>query len=218
MSQEFPPLYKAAEQSTAWPYRMLFTSGCLWLLAMVMFLYSGAGHSINTWINKYMGDVVKLPVFFASGTISVYNLGLAAGRFVCSMVVEKVGYYKVIFLSTMGGLASITLALFSPLIVLTVISLGLTGFFFGSLFPTAIAIGGSMYPGQKGFITGMLVTMAALGSMTIPAVTGLISQVVGLEQGMKSLVVWGIILLVVGTCMFRFEDKKERNQAFSGKC
>lgn|GEM_PF-1653225 len=208
--QTFPHSDGDVKQAGSWPYRMLFTSSYLWLLSMVMFLYSGAGHSINTWINKYMGDVVRLPVFFASGTLAVYNLGLASGRFACSIGAEKLGYHRVIFLSALGGLVSMVVALFSPFVVLAITGLGFTGFFFGGLFPTAIAIAGGMYPEQKGFITGMLVMTAALGSMTIPAMTGLVSQAIGLERGMRSLVIWGIALFAVGVYIYRHKQKQKR--------
>ncbi|NLO82119.1 MAG: MFS transporter [Clostridiales bacterium] len=205
--QTFPRRAEAGQKTQIWAFREIYTSACVWLLALIMFLYSGSGYSINTWINKYMGDVVKLPVFLASGTLAIYNLGLALGRFVCSMVSERLGYNRVILLSSLGGAMSITLALFCKWVPLTIIGLGFTGFFFGSLFPTAIAIGGGMYPDKKGAITGILVMTAALGGMTVPAITGVISDAVGVGLGMKSLLFWSIAMVVAGAWIFAYRNK-----------
>lgn len=207
--QVFPDTYRTVERSRSISFKCFFGSLNVWLLAMIMFLYSGAGHSINTWVNKYMGDVVKLSVLFASGSLAIYNLGLALGRFVCSLIAENMGYYRLMLFSTIGGLGAIVLALFSHSVIIMMIGLGLTGFFFGGLFPTAIAIGGQLYPKQKGGITGVLVMMAALGSMTIPAVTGVLSQLIGMDRGMKSLVVWGV-LMVLTAYISRYYDQRNR--------
>jgi predicted membrane channel-forming protein YqfA (hemolysin III family) len=51
---------------------------------------------------------------------------------------------------------------------------------------------------------------AALGSMTIPAMTGLVSQAIGLERGMRSLVIWGIALFAVGVYIYRHKQKQKR--------
>ncbi len=172
-------------------------SGIILLLGLVMFLYSGVGHTLNTWINKYMGDVVNFPVFFAAGSLAIYNMGLTAGRFVCSLMADKVRYNRLILITSLLSLGSILLALLSRNGGVIVLGLALTGFFFGGLFPTVIAISGRMYPERRGTVTGLLIMMAAFGSMTIPALSGFASQWWGLENSMRLLPVLVLILVIV---------------------
>ena len=178
-------------------------SWVLLLLGLVMFLYSGVGHTLNTWINKYMGDVVHFPVFFAAGSLAVYNLGLTAGRFTCGLIGDRVRLKRLIFITSVCSLAAISVALFSSSGGVIVVSLGLTGFFFGGLFPAAISIAGRMLPDRRGTVTGLLIMMAALGSMTIPAVSGFVSQGFGLQRSMQTLPLLVLVLVAVAAALQR---------------
>lgn len=178
-------------------------SWVLLFLGLVMFLYSGVGHTLNTWINKYMGDVVQFPVFFAAGSLAVYNLGLTTGRFACGLIGDRIRLNRLILITSLCSLAAICVALFSSSGGIIVVGLGLTGFFFGGLFPAVIAIAGRMMPDRRGTVTGLLIMMAALGSMTIPAVSGFASQGIGLQRSMQALPFLVLVLVAVAAALQR---------------
>ncbi|WP_165000874.1 MFS transporter [Xylanivirga thermophila] len=177
-------------------------------LGLILFIYSGVGQSINTWINKYMGDVVNFPIFFAAGTLAIYNLGITLGRLFSSFISEKIGYYRWILYASIGSLVGIVMAFMAGVGIIIVIGLFITGFFFGGLFPTVIAIAGNIYPNNKGAITGGLVTIAAIGSMSVPAIIGFMSQDGSLQSSVKWLIALVALMVIIVSIM---QYKKKEN-------
>jgi len=150
-----------------------------------------------------MGDVVNFEVFLAAGTLSIYNLGLAMGRYVNSIVSEKIGPVKSILFSSIGALLFILLSLFNTNAIIIVAALTVVGFFFGGLTPTAMAIVGQLYPKRIGTVSGVLTMAGSLGSMVIPAVVGWLADLWNLADGMKSLTITAIILSIVALKLYR---------------
>lgn len=187
--------------------KMLLRTGgsTFFLLALVMFIYTGSGHTINTWITKYLQEIVDLPVFIAAGIFAVYNLGLTLGRLICSLTVEKVGYERIILYSASGALLTYTVALSAHNGVLAAVCLGLTGLFFGGLFPTATAVACRLFPKNVGSVSGFLVVAAALGSMVIPALTGTFSQMFGIGRGLWFVFPFLVVLLAAAILLMRRE-------------
>jgi MFS family permease len=199
IAQSFPEPDKkiGRKKNAVVQVKSLFNSGTLLMVLMIAFLYSGVGHSINTWINKYMGDVIRLSTFFAAGSLAIYNLGITMGRMACSFAAEKIESRRILMIGAAGGLFSIIFVLFSHWGIIIIMGLGLTGFFFGGLLPTSVAIAGQMYPERTGTMTGVIMMMGALGSMTIPAATGVVSQWIGLENSLKALTGLVVILTLI---------------------
>ncbi len=191
--QTFPA--KTVNHQSLQRFSGLLSIGLL-ALGIVIFIYSGVGHSLNTWISSYMRDIAHVPVFLATGTLAIYNLGITLGRLVTSFASKKLDDTILILIMSILSLASISLALFSTSGAVIILCLGFTGFFFGGLFPTVIAIAGRLYPERRGTITGLLVMAASLGSMTIPASTGFLAHSWGLTVSLRLSIILIFVLVL----------------------
>jgi len=201
--QQFPQIEKS--NNSPFNFKGMLSFSVL-LLAGVIFLYSGVGHSLNTWIHRYIEEISGLAVFFAASSLAFYNFGLTSGRFVCSFFTEKLGYKKTILILSCLSFCAILLALLSRTDFLVVLGFGLTGFFFGGLFPTTIAIACNLFPEQRGTITGVLITLAALGSMTIPVSIGYLAEFYTLLFSFRILIIYVAALIVISLLLYRQEQ------------
>ena len=208
----------AKNESGKTPWSAVLRTGGLTLLLLggVMFIYTGSGHTINTWISKYLQEIVDLPIWLAAWVFAVYNLGLTAGRLVCGLIVEKIGYERVILFSALGALLSVTMALSVRNGTAAALALGLTGFFFGSLFPTATAIAGKMFPRNVATVSGILVVAAALGSMVLPAAAGAMAQWLDMEKALWFLSPLMGVLVLIALVLNR--RRKRVNTADQNQC
>ena len=182
------------------------SSGVFLLLAAIITLYSGAGHSLNAWVNKYMLDIVRFPAFFAAGTLAVYNMGLTAGRLLCGLFIDKVGSRQVLRIGAAGALFSISAALLSSDSIIIVTMLFATGIFFGGLFPTTITVAVCKYPDKVATVTSALILAAAAGSMTMPALIGYLSSLRGLAEGIRFIII-PVILLTAAAFTMKTEKR-----------
>lgn len=176
------------------------------LLSAVILLYSGAGQSLNSWVSRYMSDIISFPAFFAAGTLAVYNVGLTLGRLLCSIYIDKAGYRFVLRAGALGSLVSITGVLFSSSSVVILISLFATGLFFGGLFPTTIIAARKLYPDKLTVITSILILAASFGVMTVPAITGFVAESAGLSGGMKIIII-PVVIMTAAAFMVKGANK-----------
>jgi fucose permease len=64
--------------------------------------------------------------------------------------------------------------------------------------PTALALAGDRYPGNPGTLFGMLLTLAQIGGIVLPASIGWIADAAGARAGMSLIVVsYGVIGVVI---------------------
>jgi len=204
-TQVFPTIDINMKKTDKFSFKLknIFEYNSIILIALIPLIYSGVGNSINTWINKYMGDVANFQIFMAAGTLSIYNLGLALGRFVNSIVSEKIGPVKSILFSSIGALIFTLLSLFSSNALIIVAALTMVGFFLGGLTPTAIAILGQMHPSKVGTASAVLTMAGTLGSMLIPAAVGWLADLWDIVGGMRSLTIPILILCIVAFNLYR---------------
>ncbi len=156
------------------------------LMAAIMFLYNGVAGSIIGWVNTYLGALFNFSTMQASVTLSLYSAGILVGRLFMGVVVERIGYGLALLICSIGSFLSITLAVASPVSFLAAAGFAGTGLFFSGLFPTALAVGGTLFPGAMGTVSGLLVGAAALGSMVVPWFTGLLVDVMGMKLAMAA--------------------------------
>jgi len=205
--QKFKPgKIKQIISETLKRWRTILQSPILVLLGFIMFIYIGVGNGFVGWINTYLEDTKAFSVLSASGILAIYNLGIIAGRLLCSFISDNLGYKNTILLCALGSLLFINLAVLSSSFLFILIGFGLTGFFLAGLNPTAIAYGTQLFPEMIGTVSSGLTTLAVLGGTIIPLMMGIISDHFGLQGGMMTTIGFALILLIMA--LFLRNDKQ----------
>ncbi len=178
-----------------------FNSFNFWLLAMVMFVYTGVGSGIIGWVNQYLEDVIRFSTGYASAVLALYNLGITGGRFGWSMFSDKIGYQRTILICGIGAFFSIIFATLAGSFVTVAAGYLITGFFLSSLYPTSVAYGSDIFPNKIGMISGTLITFAAIGSMVVPFLIGGIGDMLGLRWGMGGAAILVTLVILAGALL-----------------
>jgi fucose permease len=69
---------------------------------------------------------------------------------------------------------------------------GLTGVFFGPIYPMIMALGGNIYPRRLAALSGGLAAAAVAGSVVYPPLMGLMAARIGLRAGMAGAALLGL--------------------------
>lgn len=160
------------------------------VLVVVSFVYGGLSRTVLAWTNTYITDTMETSPLASMYPVILYNIGLAIGRFSSGSIV-KWPYEVVFVVGSTGSAISIIASVVSNGFALTAASLALAGLSHSVLFPTAVAWGSELLPHNVGTSTGILSMAVAAGSMTIPWLTGAISDYAGLRFGI-------LIVAIVG--------------------
>ncbi len=154
------------------------------LCASLLGVYVGTEVGIGGWLTKYMMTVRGVTLTYAGNALSVYWLGLTAGRLLLSVLSHRVREETLLVGLTFA--ASVTSC--SVLLVASpggaVICAGLTGLAFSGIFPAVIALGGRSHPHDTAGVTSVMIAGAGLGGIVFPWTMSAVADVAGLVAGM----------------------------------
>jgi fucose permease len=175
-------------QAKATPLRSKLTLA----MALMLGAYVGAEMGIGGWLSKYMVAVRGVDLSYAGTAVSLYWMGLAAGRLVLTVTSHLVSEERLVLGLTIGAAAACALGLVIPRPAPAVAAFALTGLGFSGIFPGVIALAGRYHPQNVAGITSVVITGAGLGGIIIPWVMSAIADGFGLVAGM------GFYLLMCG--------------------
>jgi fucose permease len=174
---EFPPPKAAGTSMTAGAGQVL-SQPLFWILAAMLLLYVGCEGTVWYWLNKYLTQTLNVPPQAAGTTVSLFAIGIIAGRIVSSyllgqnilapLVLTLVGSIGIAICYT-GMLMASGLGVIRLLAVLAGVSMA-------PLFPTVLAATGINFPQNTGTAIGLAVTAGWLGYVFIPPSIGYVAN------------------------------------------
>ncbi|MFI5398331.1 MAG: MFS transporter [Candidatus Binatia bacterium] len=153
-------------------------------MALMLAVYVGAEMGIGGWLSKYMVEVRGVDLSYAGTAVSLYWMGLAAGRLVLSATSQYMHEQRLVLGLTIFAAAAFAFALVTQQPGLAVAAFAVTGLGFSGIFPGVMALAGTYHPQNVAGITSVVVTGAALGGIIIPWVMSAVADGFGLVAGM----------------------------------
>jgi fucose permease len=158
-------------------------------LAAAIALYVGAELGVSTWVVRLLSNQ---PLAVATSALSIFWLGLSAGRLLSRWVAELFDYTEFTVACVLLASGSLVLAVLVPWLPLQLALYALTGLFNGPIYPMIMAIGGQLYPHRLAALSGGLTTGASFGTLIYPPLMGIMAAQVGLKVGMLGAAFLGI--------------------------
>jgi fucose permease len=151
----------------------VLTSGALWILGGVLFLFIGVESSLGAWLFTYMRLSSNASELLASWSVSVFWIGLLSGRLLGSWISQGRSTRDLTASAAFISLAGLAILSMVPsqarlqIVLVLVIGIGC-----GPLFPNAIAMGAAIFPRQVSAVTSRLIALGATGGIVIPWLVG----------------------------------------------
>jgi FHS family Na+ dependent glucose MFS transporter 1 len=163
------------ENAEAGGFGSLLRSRLIWLLAALLLLYVGVESGLGGWITVHMNRTTPLSLETAALAASGFWLALTIGRLVTVWLGMRLSGMRILAFSMGGALAgSLLLVLGIGSIPLSAAGVLLTGFSFGSIFPSVVSLTGSAFPAQPGKAMTIVNGMASIGAMVLPWLQGIL--------------------------------------------
>lgn len=168
----------------------------VWLAAFFLLLYVGGEVTMGNWSFSLLTEDRGQAALLAGWTVSGFWLGLTLGRVVLGGLARRIGDKNLIQVCLVGVLAGLLLVWLPPAslggisTVTGIVGLWLTGFSFGPIFPTTIAVMSRLVPARLlPTSIGFLGSGGSAGAAFFPWIAGILAQGVGL---------WVILPYVIG--------------------
>jgi fucose permease len=196
----FTPMPEKKEDRTSGEEKgNIFSSGILYVLASIIFLYTACEFGIWNWFPKFLIST-GIPTAKALNILSFgFASGLLVGRMVASKLLTKTSpYYVTLTCCILMGVITFSmlrvpsLAGGAPLVFLA-------GFVMAPIFPTTIAIVGRLFKQQAATAIGFAITCGFSGLVVSSPVIGWLSgsEVEGLGRGLLLLPAMSIIVVLI---------------------
>lgn len=154
----------------------------IWIMNVSNFAYMAAEIGTASWLVDFYQDIKHFSVIESSSSLSLFYIGITAGRFAGSLFVDRLGHIPSVLFASVGAAFCILAGVFGPdqLAILA----SITGFFYSIIFPTSTAIVSGLSSSHSGRTLGIFLAFGGLGGMFGPWIVGIASDLIGLEYGM----------------------------------
>ncbi len=163
----------------------------LLMIIFILILNTGAELTIRNWLGIYLKSILNKNQQEISIYLISFNFLFTIGRLIAFFIVEKVGYYLMVLISSIGTFIILLLALLNP--SLYNIGFSISGLFLSINFPTIQAILFDMYNEKLSQVVGLSLASAGIGGLLLGNLfIGFFSDIGGIRIGMS------MILLYIG--------------------
>ncbi|HBN83509.1 MAG TPA: hypothetical protein DDZ89_06650 [Clostridiales bacterium] len=178
-------------------FKEILTSKYIWLLCLIMFLYSGHQNGVSVWLPMYMETGLNASPALSSTGLSIFWLGIIAGRLGASFLPENFQGKKLIGIgSFIGGiLLGMGIILKNP--ILLIVFSGFAGFLTGAIIPMIVAMACDRHSKNSGTASSMIFISGTLASMLFPPSIGKIAEAFSFQIAMSLTFIPLILILFV---------------------
>ncbi|MPQ42876.1 MFS transporter [Clostridium tarantellae] len=167
----------------------------VYMIALGTYVFSE--QAVGGWLVNFMVSTYRSDVQFAGMIASAFFAFLAIGRLFGGFVVQKRGYFNILYKSLLIGFSIIFVALIIGEKASIIIPLA--GLFFSITFPTVVLTMCKVFEGQSTYVISIVITVSSCINMILNRVIGFLSSVIGLDKAFYmipfSALVSGILMI-----------------------
>lgn len=182
--------------------RRLFSGSNFLSLLLLAAFAVGAQIGVMFLGVTYLMEAKCLPIFEASIVLSVFFVCIFAGRLVCVWLAAYVATTRIILMLLFLQFAALLVAWQTSGWV-SAAALALSGLGCSGIFPSLLALTGTLFFNVAGTSLGVLAAMNWVGGMLIVWMVGLLSQRVSVQFGFVAIVLASLAAVVVHLLKFR---------------
>jgi len=166
------------------PASSVFKQLLLWLFALQFFLYLAAEVGFNSWIVTAISQTASITLALAAPAATAFWSGLTIGRLIGAQLLKRgiLTEHKLLYCSFIGGgMSGLLVAIFPDHLWLSFSASALVGFFFGPIWPGAMAIVSRRFVHALGAVSGVLLISAGISGMIVPVLMGFLIPSIGVN-------------------------------------
>jgi fucose permease len=164
-------------------------------ISAILLLYVGAEAGIGAWLYSYLRVTTRLSESISSWAVSLYWLGLVAGRGAGARLSHRVTVYRFTLLACAISALALAGLLGAPRFAgAAIFAIGLG---FGPIFPNMIAVGAARFPSQVARMTSIVAAAASIGGMVVPWIMGRAMVIAGARSSMEIALAATVLMLLI---------------------
>jgi fucose permease len=176
LTLKVPPM-PVHDSNTPKPRLGVYRAPLVWMLGMLLLIYVGIENGLGGWIATYMTQTTPLSLETSALVSAGFWLALTFGRLVNAYLGMRLSPARILYLCIGSSAAgSLVFAASTGNSLLTILAVLLTGFGFGAIYPTVMAIVNTTFYRSPGKAASLVAALGSGGGMLIPWFQGLLLE------------------------------------------
>jgi FHS family glucose/mannose:H+ symporter-like MFS transporter len=171
--------------------------------ALLIVLSVGPDLGFSFWLAQHFRSELGVSLQLSSGVVSVYLLGMIAGRLATSRLVRTVAPGVLLCLGPLAALASLAAFLLAPWMPVKLAAILVYGLGVAPIFPLLMARGTAVFPERPGAVSGLLFGSVSLGGMIFPQALGMAAEHIGIRSSYALMAVLLRVILLASLVALR---------------
>ncbi len=199
----FPPGKHATGGFPLREARRLLLHPMVLLLGILLFFQSGNEMTINAWLATHLVDNLSLSAAEGPLYLAAFWGAVMVGRAASPRLLRHMNEATLIQVSALASALGVALFAIFPHVVLSAALAVLIGFSVAAIFPCVLGIAAASFPGFSATVFGILMSIALVGGMFIPWVSGELVEARGTGVGLLVAAVGFVMVFVLQTIVRR---------------
>jgi fucose permease len=182
-------------------YKEIFSNPAFIHLILIFGFYFIAEHGILNWLVSYASKELGYSMSSSSMYLSIFFVGITAGRLLLSPLVDRLGVFKSI--SIFGGVATVLYTAGALMGKNYLMLLSLSGICFSIIYPTLVLMIRKFYSADRiASATGTIISIATLFDIGFNMLFGVLTDYIGFKI---SFLILPVSMVVFYGCYWRFK-------------
>jgi fucose permease len=176
----------------------VYLSPLLWVMGGLLLVYVGIEYGLGSWATRYMNITTGMAKQNGALVTSAYWGALTLGRLAGSAASRRLSRLQLLSIALIGSMLGVVgVALSMEKTILTIFFIAWTGFSFGTVYPTSMALVVAAFPESQGKSVGVLAAMGSIGGLLLPWMEGVLLEKVSPLSYTLFLTGCGAVLLLL---------------------
>ena len=180
---------------------------------LVILLYVGIEVSVSSWVAEYSVAVFGGSLAMGSWIVSVYWVGILAGRLAVGLVYRGPAQHAVLVVFSSVSVLGFTLLLLASSKLTLFVSVLVTGLGLSVIYPTVMILLGDHRSADQGKSVGIVASGGGLGAFLFPLATGWLVDSTSLEWGFRFFGLMTVLMLGVVSILALHVTREKRRLA-----
>ncbi|MEG2708932.1 MAG: MFS transporter [Vagococcus sp.] len=184
-----------------------FKDTLFWNTIGIIFFYLCAESAITGWLVTYFISQELLTISQAQMISSLLWLSILIGRLMCVFMSGRLSKGILITVISIGSSLFYLLLLNSTSLSMIIFSILGLGISMGGIYPTAMTIAGQSIK-KHPMALGWILVIGGLGGITMPMITGYLSEKLTIFHGMAAIII-AIVLMLLSVFWYQLVNQKK---------
>ncbi|KYG25610.1 MFS transporter [Alkalihalobacillus trypoxylicola] len=184
----------------------------VFLGSFFFFLYVGVEMTFPNYLPSILGMMSNLSDSVLALSITVFWGAMTIGRIIMIFIIDRVGFPRLFFITTLGQTVTLGLFALSPHYIISFLVIFVAGLLMGGIFSLGLLVVNEGIPGLEDRTTSLMIAMGGLGGALLPRLFGEMLDRYSVHLTLWTIFSLAIVMFILTVMIFMYRKRLLHSQ------